>query len=114
MLPLSIRQSALLVALLLSFGSANAQELLFITNDSSLTSDEQSYKSQFEAWGYTVTTIVDTDSQSNYDAALSTSDVVYVSEDVISGSVSYKLRETTVGVVSSEGWLDNELGFQHE
>lgn len=111
MLPPSIRQSALIAAFLLSFCSASAQELLFITNNTSLTSDEQSYKSQFEVWGYTVTTIVDTDSQSTYDAALSTSDVVFVSEEVLSSSVSYKLRETTAGVVSSEGWLDNELGF---
>ena len=111
MLPSSLKQIAFLLAVALVSSFTSAQDLLMVTNSSSLSSQEQSQKSQFESWGYTVTTIVDSDSQSNYDTALSNVDVVFVSQEVISTDVSYKLRETTVGVVSSEGWLDNELGF---
>ncbi len=91
--------------------AALAQNLLLITNNGTLSSQESTRKSQFETWGYSVTTVVDTDSQATYDAALSTADVVFVPVEVLSSSVGYKLRETTVGVVVSEAWLDNELGF---
>ena len=104
----------LLLAVVLVLGVANAcvgKNLLLITRDSSYTFQEQQRVTQFESWGYTVTPLEDSQPQSAYDAALANADVVYVSEDVGSGSVSHKLRETTVGVVNEEAFLDTQFGF---
>ena len=89
----------------------HAQNLLLVTSSSSPNSQEQLRITQFQAWGYTVSTIQDSDSQSNYDTALAGTDVVYVSEEVESNDVAYKLRTTTVGVVNEEPCQTEELGF---
>ncbi|MEM6799394.1 MAG: hypothetical protein AAF589_07755, partial [Planctomycetota bacterium] len=90
---------------------SDAADVLLVTANSTLTTQETQRKTQFEAWGHTVTTIEDGDTQTNFDTAMAAVDVVYVSEEVSATSVGYKLRLATVGVVSEERALDDELGF---
>ena len=88
--------------------------MLFVTAGNDPSSDEEDRIAQFEDWGYAVTTIRDSASQSEYNTALAGKDVVYIPEEVGSGSVAYKLRETTVGVVVDEPCLADEFGFSTE
>jgi hypothetical protein len=84
--------------------------LLVVDDDGDLTGQEQARKTMFESWGYTVSLIRSDRSQSTYDTALSSADVVYVSEQVDPAHVNMKLRETPVGVVNEEAQLADELG----
>lgn len=85
--------------------------ILMVTANSTLTTEESARKSQFEAWGYTVNTLEDGMAQSVYDSAVSGADVVYVSEEVGTSSVGYKLRETRIGVIWEDLTGDKEMGF---
>ncbi|MEN1678572.1 MAG: LamG domain-containing protein [Planctomycetota bacterium] len=86
-------------------------DVLLVTASSSLTSQETLRKTQFEAWGHTVATIEDGDSQANFDTAMASADVVWVSEEVNSSSVGYKLRSATIGVIHEEAYIDDYMGF---
>ncbi len=89
-----------------------ATRLLFVVPDaSSLSSQDTLRKDKFEGWGYEVTAITASDSQSAYDAAVASSDVVYVTEDVYSSYVNTKLKSVGIGVVHEEQALLNDFGF---
>lgn len=90
---------------------AGAADILLITRGSSPTTQESLRVSQFESWGHTVTTLDATSTQAEYDTALASADLAWVTEEVLSSDVSYKLRETSVGVVCGEIALDSEMGF---
>lgn len=88
------------------------QTILMVTaNDGSLTSEESARRSSFQSWGYTVTTIWDDASQTEFNNALSLADLAYVSEEVSGTSVGTKLRLATIGVVVEESRLDDDFGF---
>lgn len=90
----------------------SAGNLLFVqSNSGSYTTQEQARVAQFENWGYVVTPIHASDSQAAYDSALATADVAYVSEETDSNQVSYKLRDTTVGVLFEAYDLTDEFGL---
>ncbi|MEO0475743.1 MAG: LamG domain-containing protein [Planctomycetota bacterium] len=102
------------VSALVTPGSADSSgnRLMFVvSSDSSPASQDQAKRTLFESWGYVVTYVDDSDSQTVYDAAVAVNDVVYVSESVSSSSVNTKLRGTTLGVVNDEGYLQDEFGF---
>lgn len=85
--------------------------LLFVVADASnLNNSDGNKRSLFQDWGYTVALISDDASASEFDAALADTDVVFVSETVYSSTVGTKLSATSVGVVSEEGYLSDELG----
>lgn len=84
--------------------------LLVTANNGYVSTQERHRKTLFEAWDYSVTTIWAGDTQLNFDTSLGTVAVAYVTEEVNSGDLAYKLRETTVGVVNSEPALTDELG----
>ncbi|MEM1304621.1 MAG: LamG domain-containing protein, partial [Planctomycetota bacterium] len=92
-------------------GWATKRLLMIVTDADSPSSEELDRKAEFEGWGYAVYLITSTDSQSEYDDALVGMDVAYVPEDIASGDVASKLREATIGVVSEEPFLDDDLGF---
>ncbi|MCA9240645.1 MAG: LamG domain-containing protein [Planctomycetales bacterium] len=105
---LSIAQNAL------SWASGGASggggyELLMVTAGSTPTTEESNKKTQFETWGYTVTTIQDGDSQANFDTALGSADVVYVPQSASATDLAYKLRSAEIGVVQEgvNSWDDN-------
>ena len=90
--------------------AAASNMLLFVVADaSSLKTADSAKKTQFESWGYTVSTISDNDSSTAYNTALTSADVVYVAESSNSGTVGTKLSSTAVGVVCEEGRLTDEL-----
>lgn len=100
-----------------------ANRLLFVSAGSSLwvplvgdfvffyTAQEQLRVDQLESWGYIVTPIEHTDSQTNFDVALGDADVAYVSEEIDADDVDTKLTSTAVGVVNEETQLWDELEF---
>lgn len=85
--------------------------LLVVSNAASLDSQESAKRTLFQSWGYTVTTISDSATQAQFDAAALAASVVYVSETVSSGNVSTKLTNTPVGVVNEESALSDEFGM---
>ncbi|MEE9533150.1 MAG: fibronectin type III domain-containing protein, partial [Acidimicrobiia bacterium] len=85
--------------------------LLVTPNAASLVAQDAAKKTLMESWGYTVVPITASDTQANFDAAVATSDAVYISEEVTSGDVGTKLRDATIGVVNEEDALENEFGF---
>ena len=89
----------------------DAANVLLVTGGTTLSTQESYKKTGLENLGHTVTTIEDAATQSAFNTALASADVVYVNEDVDSVDLGYKLRETTVGVVSEELALDTEFGF---
>lgn len=95
-----------------SSSNALGKNLLFVVvNSTSLTSQESARETQFTGWGYTVTRLQASSNQAAYDTATATVDVVYVSEEVSSSDVSYKLRTTSAGVVNEERVLAPNFGF---
>jgi hypothetical protein len=85
--------------------------LLVVGNSSSLTSQEAARQSLFTSWGHTVSIIQANSSQSRYDSELGKVDLAYVSEEVSGSDVSTKLRATSVGVISEDADLVDDLGF---
>ena len=90
-------------------GSGNL--LMVVGNLGSLTTGDVAARDSFESWGYTVTLIQDNDSQGNFDTAMASNEVAYVSESVDTGNVGTKLTNTTIGVVSAKGPLNGDLGI---
>lgn len=94
--------------------AGGGKTILLVTKDPSIGSEEASRKSQFESWGYTVTTIEDSDSQANFDTAVASADVVYVPYTVDGTAVSSKLRSATIGVVwEAVSNLDYQFGLSN-
>ena len=91
-------------------GSGNI--LLVVAEKTWLTDYDQALKSRFEAWGYTVTLISDSDNQTYFNGLIATNDVVFVSESVDTTRVGTKLNAAPIGVVNTDGWLNDELGFE--
>ncbi|QDV78174.1 LamG domain-containing protein [Botrimarina mediterranea] len=106
-----IRYAALLLALLAGALHAPAANVLLVTGAGALTGDESDRRLQMQSWGHTVTTIVDSDSQANFDAALANVDAVYIPVTVQEWDLSTKLKSTTKGVVCEERYMDVNLGF---
>jgi enamine deaminase RidA (YjgF/YER057c/UK114 family) len=93
-------------------GAVSAQSVLLVVVDaSSLSSKESAGKALMESWGYAVATINADASQADYDAALALVDVVYISGSISSDDLGTKLTAATVGVLSEDAGLVDELGI---
>lgn len=87
-------------------------DILMVVDDPNALAPGDAYKKElFESWGYTVSTIIQTATQINYDIALSTSDVVFISASVTFPQVGNRLIDATIGVVSQDGVYNDDLGF---
>lgn len=106
-----LRYTLLLLALLAGALDATAANVLLVTGAGTLTSDESARRTQFQTWGHTVTTIVDSDTQTNFNTAMAAVDVVYIPMTVQEWEVGTKVKTTTKGVVCEERYLDIEMGF---
>jgi hypothetical protein len=106
-----LRYTLLLLALLAGALNATGANVLLVTGSGTLTSDESARRTQFQTWGHTVTTIVDSDTQTNFNTAMAAVDVVYVPMTVQEWEVGTKVKTTTKGVVCEERYLDIEMGF---
>ncbi|MCC6494495.1 MAG: hypothetical protein IT424_15910 [Pirellulales bacterium] len=85
--------------------------VLLTENNGSLTAEETARRTLLQSLGHTVATLWDGSVQSVYDSSLAAADAVYVSEECSAADVGYKLRLATVGVISEDPQLDDELGF---
>lgn len=92
-------------------GSGAATILLVVVNSASLLPEELARKSLFESWGYTVTTISESASQASFDTAWRAASVAYIVETCLSANVGTKLTAATLGVITEEAALSDELGF---
>ncbi len=91
---------------------AAVTDLLFVVaNPVSLTGAESARKTQFEAWGYTVTLINDGDTQTAFNTATAANNVAYVSPAVSAAALGTKLKSTSIGVVNERSDLAVEFGF---
>jgi hypothetical protein len=89
-----------------------AINVLFVTtNNGSLTALESGRKAMLESFGFTVNTIWDGASQATFNAAFANNRAVYLPDEATAADVSYKLRETTIGIFSEHPGLADELGF---
>jgi len=68
-------------------------------------------KAVMEAWGYAVQLISASDPQADFDVAVTTSDVAYISEKINAFGWGTKLRDAPIGVVNEEPDLCDEFGF---
>ena len=99
------------ICLLLVLPASPNTVLMVIANSDSLTREETTIKTQFQNWGYTVTTVWDNDAQANFDAAVAACDVVYIPSTIQELELMSKLRTATKGVVSAERYEDVYTGF---
>lgn len=102
---------AITVTLVSALPARASNVLLVVDSVASMTAGETARQTQFEAWGHTVTVIEDSDSQANFDAAVTANDLAYINEEVASVSVGYKLREAPIPVLVEEQALTDEMGF---
>ena len=92
--------------------ATRSYDVLLVTAGSTLTSEESARQTQFEDWGFTVTTIEDSDTEDNFKTALESCDVVYVPQSINVDSLAYKLRTAKVGVVHEAiSSLDDNVGW---
>ena len=85
--------------------------LLVVVNPGSLTAQEQAKKTLIEGWGYAVSLIDESASQSEFNAAVAIADVAYVAEEIATGQLGTKLRGATIGVVIEEEKITDEFGI---
>ena len=87
-------------------------QLLFVVADSaSLSGQETAKKALIESWGYLVKLIDESDSQSNFDAALALNDVAYISGSVDNSNLGNKLTDAAIGVVNENRHSAGDLGL---
>jgi len=85
--------------------------LLVVTSVGGETATELARMALIETWGYAVTAIAATATQGEFDAALASADVAYVSEEVDAAAVANKLTGAGIGVVNEHSSLGGGLGF---
>ncbi len=85
--------------------------LMVVVDPGSLSAQDLAKRALFEAWGFTVTAIDEAAPQADFDTAFGLNDVVYVTQEVTSATVGTKLTETSIGVVTEEDNLSDELGM---
>ena len=87
-----------------------AGTVLLVRNQNNPTSIDTDNQERLESWGYTVNLINDWASQSEYDTAFASNDVVLIS-GASPFAVGTKLTNAPIGVVNSRGELNDELGI---
>ena len=85
--------------------------VMLVVGDAPPSVEDQQKHELFLRWGFTVQTVLDDAGQSVYDEAAAVSDVIYVSENVLSSSVGTKLDGYDIGIVNEEQALLDELQF---
>lgn len=110
MRPLNVRALALAAALAAG-PPVDAANVLLVIQNSTIGAEETARRTQFQAWGHTVTTIEDNASQATFDTAIAAADVVYIPTTVQEWELTTKVKAATKGVVCEERYLDIEMGF---
>lgn len=109
---LRIDASALSAAEIAALAVGGASRVLLVVPDAaSLSAQDAAKQALLQSWGYTVNLITASDPQAAFDAAVATSDVVYISEETTSGDLNTKLRDAAIGIVDEEVALHDEFGI---
>lgn len=90
------------------------RRLLFVAagaDPSILTATETARINLIESWDFVVSVISDSDTQANFDTAVATAEVAYVSEELSATNLGTKLTAALIGVVSEKGLLIDDLGL---
>ena len=96
----------------LGASGAPPQSILFVVPDATALGPQDTVKKTLmESWGFNVALITAADTQANFDTAVASADVAYISEEVTSSDVGTKLRGATIGVVNEETALTDEFGI---
>jgi len=91
-------------------GSGN---VLMVVDSTTSPWGEDIYKRDLlESWGYTVTMLADGHLQGTFDSAIAANDVILVSETIASTDLGTKLGNPAIGIVNTDGWMNDELGFE--
>lgn len=85
--------------------------LLVVTDDSNPSDQALSRQALMELWGFKVTLIKATDSQSNFDTAVANADMAYVSEEIRQQDLGTKLQGVLIGVINEDIELYKVFGF---
>ncbi len=96
------------ITCLIPQGSGN---LLMVVGNLDLNDVDETKRAFFESWGYTVSLITDSSSQSTINSAINNNDVIYVSVTSDSVGVGDKLNAATIGLVNDESALTDDLGI---
>src|SRR5262245_8749208 len=96
------RLTVLAIAFMLPAGGvALGFNVVMLTDgNGSLTAVESTLRSRLQLAGFTVNTLWDGDTQTNYTAAFANNDVVYIPSDVSVSDIGTKLRTCPIGVVN--------------
>ncbi len=85
--------------------------LMVVEDPAALLPFDISNKALFESWGYTVDLFDDSSSQSQYDNAVATRDVVFIARSAKSSGMGTKLTDAPIGIVSEKKAMVDELGI---
>ena len=85
--------------------------LMVVINPTTLVADDAYKQALFESWGYSVSIISDSANQASFDTAMSSVDVVFISETVNAAQVGNKLVDASIGVVNQDGDYNADLGI---
>lgn len=100
------------VSAIVTPGSTASNKLVLVVDDaSSLTAKDTARQALAEGWGYSVVYLTDSDPQIDFDVQAVDAAVFWVSEDVASGSLGTKLRDTAVGVMFEERANTDDFGL---
>ncbi|GAB4371677.1 MAG: hypothetical protein Kow0042_14580 [Calditrichia bacterium] len=86
-------------------------DVLLVVSTIPPNSRDRARKDLIESWGFRVSLINDQANQATIDAAVDTSDVVYISEETWGPYIGNKYTNVPIGVVSEEEYLDDDLKF---
>ena len=100
-------------------GVLDQPRILFVTGQSPtvtmttqpLSANESILKEWFQNWGYEIDILSDAASQAEFDAALTSASVVYLSQDIDPVNLGSKVTQSPVGVVSESLESCTELGI---
>lgn len=85
--------------------------LLVVPDQNNLDAQDTARQAAIASWGYQVTLISASASQASFDEAVTTADVAYISEQVISDNLNTKLTNKSIGVLNEEGALYDEFSI---
>jgi len=86
---------------------------MVVVNANSLTTEEQNRTAAIISWGYTVGHFNQSAPQAVYNEKFLSCSVIFVSEEVYSSQIKFKLTNAPIGVVSEENAILDELGMSY-
>lgn len=89
--------------------SPRGNVVFVVPNANNLTTSDTAKRCAMHTWNFTVTPISETATNSVFDNAIASANVVYVSSAVSATTVSSKLADRNIGIVSEVPALDDEL-----